>query len=115
MGDKEVLVNRRSVYVQGMERNTAKKYNVLHDHNILVHEFKMAKDRVTSHNYEIVIHLDRVPHGEHERHFIAPTTNEIAAVVVSSEQIAHLGTSLFRRTMAGLLEFRTLRFNQLPT
>ena len=48
----------------------------------------MAKDRVTSDNYKGVIHPDRVPRGEHERRFNAPTTNEIAAVVVSSEQIA---------------------------
>ncbi|GFX54246.1 helitron_like_N domain-containing protein [Trichonephila clavipes] len=46
----------------------------------------MAKDRVTSDNYEVVIHPDRVPRGEYERRFNAPTTNEIAAVVVSSER-----------------------------
>ncbi|GFX61038.1 helitron_like_N domain-containing protein [Trichonephila clavipes] len=45
MGDKEAQVNRRSEYVQGVERNTVQKIQqVLHDHNILVHEFKMAKD-----------------------------------------------------------------------
>ncbi|GBO98955.1 hypothetical protein EVAR_3891_1 [Eumeta japonica] len=48
----------------------------------------MAKDRVTSDNYKVVIHPDRVPRGEHERRFNAPTTNEIAALVVSSEQTA---------------------------
>ncbi|XP_061385228.1 uncharacterized protein LOC133320601 [Danaus plexippus] len=48
----------------------------------------MAKDRVTSDNYKVVIHPDRVPRGEHERRFNAPTTNEIAAVVVSTEQTA---------------------------
>ncbi|GFS49748.1 helitron_like_N domain-containing protein [Trichonephila clavipes] len=88
MFDKEAQVNRRSVYVQGVERNTAQKIQVLHDHNILVHEFKMAKDRVTSDNYKVVIHPDRVPCGEYERRFNAPTTNEIAAVVVSSERTA---------------------------
>ncbi|GFX79542.1 uncharacterized protein TNCV_825311 [Trichonephila clavipes] len=31
---------------------------------------------------------DRVPRGEYERRFNAPTTNEIAAVVVSSERTA---------------------------
>ncbi|GFV15102.1 helitron_like_N domain-containing protein [Trichonephila clavipes] len=48
----------------------------------------MAKDRVTSDNYKVVIHPDRVPRGEYERRFNAPTTNEIAAVVVSSERTA---------------------------
>ncbi|GFU85922.1 helitron_like_N domain-containing protein [Trichonephila clavipes] len=37
---------------------------------------------------KVVIHPDRVPHGEHERRFNAPTANEIAAVVVSSERTA---------------------------
>ncbi|GFW26104.1 ATP-dependent DNA helicase [Trichonephila clavipes] len=89
MGDKEAQVNRRSEYVQGVERNTVQKIQqVLHDQNILVHEFKMAKDRVTSDNYKVVIHPDRVPRGEYERRFNAPTTNEIATVVVSNERTA---------------------------
>ncbi|GFV83714.1 uncharacterized protein TNCV_2555021 [Trichonephila clavipes] len=49
----------------------------------------MAKDRVTSDNYKVVIHPDlRVPRGEYERGFNAPTTNEVAAVVASSERTA---------------------------
>ncbi|GFV57396.1 HTH_Tnp_Tc3_2 domain-containing protein [Trichonephila clavipes] len=73
----------------------------------------MAKDRVTSDNYKAVIHPDRVPRGEHERRFNAPTTNEIAAVVVRVNEL-RLGTSLFRRTMTGLLEF-SLQFNSRRT
>ncbi|GFX01813.1 uncharacterized protein TNCV_1022161 [Trichonephila clavipes] len=48
----------------------------------------MAEDRVTSNNYKVVIHLNRVPRGEHERRFNAPNTNEIVAVVDGSEQTA---------------------------
>ncbi|GFW10536.1 ATP-dependent DNA helicase [Trichonephila clavipes] len=89
MGDKEAQVNRRSEYVQGVERKTVQKIQqVVHDHNILVHEFKMAKGRVTSDNYKVVIRPDHVPRGEYERRFNAPTTNEIAAIVVSSERTA---------------------------
>ncbi|GFX93753.1 helitron_like_N domain-containing protein [Trichonephila clavipes] len=106
MGDKEAQVNRRSEYAQSVERNTVQKTQ--HDRNILVQELKMAKDRVPSDNYKVVIHLDRLPRREHERQFNTPNTNEIAAVVVSSEQELLLGTSLFRHMMAGLLEFRTL-------
>ncbi|GFX34311.1 helitron_like_N domain-containing protein [Trichonephila clavipes] len=92
MGDKEAQVNRRSENVQGVERNTVQKIQqVLHDH-ILVHEFKMAKDRVTSDNYKVVIHPDRVPRGEYERRFNAPTSNEIAVIVVSSELTASRDT-----------------------
>ncbi|GFW84102.1 helitron_like_N domain-containing protein [Trichonephila clavipes] len=86
MGDKEAQVNRRSEYVKGVERNTVKKIQqVLHNRNILVHEFKMAKARVTSDNYKVMIHPDRAPRGEQERRFNVPTTNGIAAVVVSTE------------------------------
>ncbi|GFT32029.1 uncharacterized protein TNCV_3468671 [Trichonephila clavipes] len=88
MGDKEAQVNRHSEYVQVVERSMIQKIQLLHDPNILVHEFKMAKDSVTSDNYKVVIHPDRVPCGEHERLFNAPTTNEIAAAVVSSERTA---------------------------
>ncbi|GFY20441.1 helitron_like_N domain-containing protein [Trichonephila clavipes] len=87
--DKEEQVNRLYEYVQGLERDTAQKIQqVLHDQNILVHEFKMANDRVTIDNYKVVIHPDRVPRGEYETRFNSPTTNEIAAVVVSSERTA---------------------------
>ncbi|GFW19014.1 ATP-dependent DNA helicase [Trichonephila clavipes] len=91
MDDKEAQVNRRSEYVQGVERISSKNIHVLHDHNILVQEFKMAKDRVTSDNYKVVIHPDRVSRGEYERRFNAPTKNEIAAVVVSSERATSRG------------------------
>ncbi|GFU78545.1 helitron_like_N domain-containing protein [Trichonephila clavipes] len=84
MSNKEAQVNGRSEYVQGVERNTVQKMQVLHDHNILVHEFEMPKDRVTSDSYKVVIHPDRVPRGEHERRFVTPNPNEIAAVVVTN-------------------------------
>ncbi|GFX23964.1 helitron_like_N domain-containing protein [Trichonephila clavipes] len=48
----------------------------------------MAKERETSDNYKKVIHLDHVPRGEYKRRFNAPPTNEITALVVSSERIA---------------------------
>lgn len=72
MGDEEAKVNRRSEYIQGVERNTIQKIQVLYDHDILAHEFKMAEDGVTSDNYKVVIHPDRVPLSEHERRFNAP-------------------------------------------
>lgn len=56
MDDDEAQVNRRSDYVQGVERNTVQKIQVLHDRNVLVHKFKMAKDKVTSNNYKVMIH-----------------------------------------------------------
>ncbi|GFX95212.1 helitron_like_N domain-containing protein [Trichonephila clavipes] len=48
----------------------------------------MAKHVVTSDNYKVVIHPDRVPRGECKRRFNTPTTKEIAVIVVSSERTA---------------------------
>ncbi|GFS75575.1 uncharacterized protein TNCV_3425201 [Trichonephila clavipes] len=75
----------------------------------------MAKDRVTSDDYKVVIHPDRVPRGEHERRFNAPTTNEIAAVVVSSERTA--SRDIVIQAQDGRLTRvpDTRRFNQLPS
>ncbi|GFW00789.1 helitron_like_N domain-containing protein [Trichonephila clavipes] len=116
MGDKKAQVNRRSEYVRGVERNTVQKVQqVLNDRNILVHGFKMAKDRVTSDNYNVGIHPNRIPRGEHERRFNAPTTKEIAAVVVSREQTAFLDIAIQAHDRWLSRVPGTHRFNQLPS
>lgn len=37
---------------------------------------------------KVVIHPDRVPRGQHERRYNAPTTNDIAAVVAGTDPTA---------------------------
>ncbi|GFW75932.1 helitron_like_N domain-containing protein [Trichonephila clavipes] len=53
-------------------------------------------------------HPDRVPRGEYERRFNAPTTNEIAVVVVSSERTA--SRDIFLVDMYVKVESKRLRF-----
>ncbi|GFT92960.1 helitron_like_N domain-containing protein [Trichonephila clavipes] len=111
MGDKEAQVNWRSEYVQGVERNTVQKIQqVLHNHNILVHEFEMAKDRVTSDNYKVVIHPDRVPRGEYERRFKAPTTNKIVSSerTVSRDIVIQAHDGCLTRVLGTHIDFMTL-------
>ncbi|GFW27586.1 helitron_like_N domain-containing protein [Trichonephila clavipes] len=85
---RDVNIATPEEFVRRFGGNHVINKQVLHDHTILVHEFKMVKDKVTNDNYKVVIRPDRVPRGEHERCFNAPTTNEIAATVVSSERTA---------------------------
>ncbi|GFU92488.1 ATP-dependent DNA helicase [Trichonephila clavipes] len=53
---------------------------------VLLNGKRNLQDRLISNNNKVGIHPDRVPRGEYERQFNAPTTNEITAVVVSSER-----------------------------
>ncbi|VVC44653.1 Hypothetical protein CINCED_3A001971 [Cinara cedri] len=69
------------------ERHTIEKLRVLHDHNILVVEFKTA--RMANDNCKVVIYSDRVPRSQHERQFNVQTTNKIAAIVGIDEQTTY--------------------------
>jgi len=89
MGDDNAEIDRRVEFMQDVDRTIVQKIqHVLHEHNILVREFKTAREKIIRDNthLKVVIHPDRVPRGQHERQFNAPTTNEIAAVIVSNEQ-----------------------------
>lgn len=67
IGDEEAQIERRTECVQSVDKNIVKKLQrVFHDHNILVHEFKTARDRmINDNNFKVVIHPDRVPRGQH--------------------------------------------------
>lgn len=89
LGDEEAQLDRRSSIVQGVQRQIIQKIQrVLNDNNILVHEFKTALENMPNESFKVVIHLDRVPRGQHERRYNAPTTSEVAAVVAGSELTA---------------------------
>ena len=58
MGDDDET-DRHCRIIQGVERATVLKIQkVMHDHNVLVHEFKAALE-----NMPVVIDADRVPSG----------------------------------------------------
>lgn len=69
---------------------------LLHQHNGLVHLFKVALDRMPSDNHKIVIRADKTPIGEHSRRFNAPTIEDVAIVIVG-EQFQSRDIILHRR------------------
>ncbi|KAI8419999.1 hypothetical protein MSG28_008599 [Choristoneura fumiferana] len=89
MGDAEAETDRRCRIIQGLERATVLKIQkVLHDHNVLVHEFQIALENMPDENCKVVIHADRVPSGQHARRYNAPAVAEIAAVVAGADLTA---------------------------
>lgn len=61
--------------------------DMLHSHNIYIQSFKTAIENVPPNfpDYNIVIHASRVPTGEHQGRYNAPSTSEVA-VVISGQQ-----------------------------
>ncbi|KYO37758.1 hypothetical protein Y1Q_0022044 [Alligator mississippiensis] len=59
--------------------------DMLHKENYYVHSFKRAMEKMTP-GYKVVIHADKTAAGEHERHFNAPTTSEVAVVLAGEQQ-----------------------------
>lgn len=85
LGEEDQLDQRTSI-VEGVQRHIIQKVqSVLNDNNNLIHEFKTALEKMPNESFKVVIHPDRVPSGEHERRYNAPTTSEVAAVVAGSE------------------------------
>jgi hypothetical protein len=54
--------------------------NMLNQENELIKSFKCAMETITP-EYNIIIHADKTPAGEHERRFNAPTTSEVAVIL----------------------------------
>ena len=58
---------------------------MLHQHNLLTRSFKQAAELDTSSDYRIVLHSDKLPMGEHTRRYNAPTSAEVAVLLVGQE------------------------------
>ncbi|XP_054266833.1 uncharacterized protein LOC128989005 [Macrosteles quadrilineatus] len=85
-GDEEAETDRRFEIVPGVEKPTLRKVQtVLHEHNNLIKEFKTAIEVMPDESCKLIIHPDRVPHGQHERRYNLPTINEVAAIVVGND------------------------------
>lgn len=86
MGDDEKETNQRCSINQGMKREIISNLQSLfHEHNHLIKLFKIALDQMPANEYQVVIKADKVPYGEHERRYNAPTINEVAVVMVGTE------------------------------
>ncbi|GBL80682.1 hypothetical protein AVEN_225334-1 [Araneus ventricosus] len=58
--------------------------DMLNHHNCYVHSFKSVMNKVSP-EFKVVILADKTPHGEHERRFNAPATDEVALIMVREQ------------------------------
>lgn len=85
-GNNEVQTDQRCENIPGVDcENVKALQEMLQDKNNLVQMFKNALDRMPTDEYKIVIRADKTPAGEHERRFNAPTSNEVAIIIVGNE------------------------------
>lgn len=84
MGDEQQQCERRREFnPQTREDIVIDLQRMLHLHHNYIKDFKTALEIMPSSNdYRVVINPDRVPVGEHQRRFNAPSTNEIAILLV---------------------------------
>ena len=56
---------------------------MLHEHHCYVRDIKCALEKMRAQeDYRVVIRPDKRPTGEHERRYNAPTTNEVAIILI---------------------------------
>ena len=72
--DREIQLNRHI---------TLSLQDMLHENNEHIRVFRTALEQATPAmpDYRVVIHAERVPRGEHERTFNAPSGNDVAALI----------------------------------
>ncbi|XP_046660821.1 uncharacterized protein LOC124354421 [Homalodisca vitripennis] len=78
--------SQRPEVTRGVDRKIVDSLQqMLQEKNNLVRMFKNALQRMPSDEYKIVIRADKTPTGEHERRFNAPTSDEVAVIIVGNE------------------------------
>lgn len=86
MGEEEAEVNQRLKITDGMNPHIIKSIQrILHENNNLLALFKHALDRMPNDEYKIVIKADQIPTGLHKKQLNAPSVNEIAILMVNTE------------------------------
>ncbi|UYV61741.1 hypothetical protein LAZ67_1006243 [Cordylochernes scorpioides] len=78
--------DRRCQQIQGVRRNIVQGLQrMLHQHNLLVQQFKTALENLPSDAYRVVVNADSTPPGQHPRRYNAPTANEVAVVLTGNQ------------------------------
>ncbi|XP_073838726.1 uncharacterized protein [Musca autumnalis] len=87
--DIDQVQQRRQYNPATRERIVAELQKMLHENNELVRTFKKANnDLQLLPNHQVVIHADKVPVGEHQGRYNAPTANDVAVLMVG-DPVAH--------------------------
>lgn len=86
VANQKSQIDQRCAISSGMNRDIVSNLqNMFHTHNHLIKLFMYALEKMPLDDYRIVIKADKTPSGEHPRRFNAPTTNEVAIVMVGTE------------------------------
>lgn len=86
MGDDDEEINQRSALYEHTKREIISELQtLLHSNNELVQSFKTQLENMPTDEYQVIIRADKTPSGEHKRRFNAPTTEDIAIVMVGAE------------------------------
>ncbi|UYV71984.1 hypothetical protein LAZ67_9001443, partial [Cordylochernes scorpioides] len=84
--DDDIQTDRRCQQIQGVRRNIVQGLQrMLHQHNLLVQQFKTSLENLPSDAYRVVVNADRTPPGQHPRRYNAPTANEVAVVLAGNQ------------------------------
>ncbi|UYV67936.1 hypothetical protein LAZ67_5002546 [Cordylochernes scorpioides] len=82
----DIQTDRRCQQIQGVRRNIVQGLQrMLHQHNLLVQQFKTALENLPSDAYRVVVNADRTPPGQHPRRYNAPTADEVAVVLAGNQ------------------------------
>ncbi|UYV67627.1 hypothetical protein LAZ67_5001401 [Cordylochernes scorpioides] len=84
--DDDIQTDRRCQQIQGVRCNIVQGLQrMLHQHNLLVQQFKTALENLPSDAYRVVVNADRTPPGQHPRRYNAPTADEVAVVLAGNQ------------------------------
>ena len=86
MGDDNAAADQRHGNLPGTKLEIIHSLqDLLYNNNHLIRSFKFALLNVQHKEFDIVIHADKTPVGEHQRRYNAPNSPEVAAVVTGLE------------------------------
>lgn len=86
MGNEETEINQRCKIINGMNREIISNLQrFLHKNNAMVSSFKYALEHMPSHECKIIIKADPNITKAHKKRLNAPSTNEIAVLMVHDE------------------------------
>ncbi|UYV73657.1 hypothetical protein LAZ67_11000242 [Cordylochernes scorpioides] len=84
--DDDIQTDRRCQQIQGVRRNIVQGLQrMLHQHNLLVQQFKTALENLPSDAYRVVVNADRTLPGQHPRRYNAPAADEVAVVLAGNQ------------------------------
>ena len=86
MGEHSKEINQECVIMPDIRKEIVEQLqHLLYEHNRYISFFKTALEKMPNDEYKIIIHADKTPKGDHRGRFNAPTTDEVAVIMVGSE------------------------------